>query len=337
MTRTIARALVACLLTGSAAAQSVDLLDGLSLRFFGGLDRMGGIDELNSSIRGMNDYFGPNGTWVVDAQGDILGDANWSPVLKIESLTNRPDLGLAVEKSILRSEHTRLTVGLEYAAGATSTSGEFAFTPPFSNLEGSVWSKERVEVSNFMLTGRYSLRDLNLPMLAHVGAGLGYGSIDTHGHFLAGSTVVMEEDPDLGDWAPYQIIDAEYDGNALTARLFVGMEVEVGPMSFLVDLGYNHMDFGDLEGSTRLQFRQQMGPNAGTFFDMEVDPATVPDTRYELAPLISASLQDVRDRAIFEAIYGVPAPVQPLDVGNPAAISYDLSGGYVRFSVGFRF
>jgi len=337
MTRTIARVFATCLLTGAAAAQSGGVLDGLTVRFLGGLDHMGGIDGLNAGIRGMNEYFGPDGTWLVDAQGSDLGQGAWSPVLKMDELTNRPDLGLAIEYPVLRREHTRLLVGLEYTAGAASTSGEFSYVPPSSNLEGSLFNEERVDVSNVMLTGRFSLKDLDLPLHAHVGAGLGFASIDTEARFIAGSTVVADADPELGNWAPYQTIDAVYDGDAMTARLFVGCEYDFGPFSAMLDVGYNHMDFGDLDGETTLTFRDQIGDDAGRMVEYVVDPATVPGTRYELAPLISNSLQELRDRVVMETL-GFPVDESaPIDGGSPSAISYDLSGGYVRFGLAFTF
>lgn len=336
MTRTISRAIAVCLLTGAAAAQSGGVLDGLTVRFLGGLDHMGGIDGLNAGIDGMNTYFGPDGTWAADAQGQDLSGGGWSPVLEMKGLTNRPDLGLAVEKAILRTDYTRLLLGLEWASGATSTSGEFSFTPPASNLNGSIWNEERVSVDNIMLTGRYSLKDPNLPLHGHVGMGVGYGSIDTEARFIGGSTMVSEDDPDLGNWAPYQIIEAAYDGNAVTARVFLGFEYGFGPLSALIDFGYNYMDFGKLDGKTTLQFRDQIGADAGTFDEVPIDPATVPDTRYEFAPLIQASLQENQLRSAADLL-GMPYEQAPLDAGNPKAIEYDLSGGYVRFGLAFNF
>lgn len=376
MTRTIARTLAVCLLTGVAAAQSGGVLDGLTVRILGGLDHLGGVEDLNKSIAGMNYYFGPNGTWLVDAQGTDLGQGGWSPVLKMDDLTNRPDFGLALEKNILKGEHTRLLVGLEYTTGATSTSSEFSYVPPNSSLSGSLFAKERIAVSNMLLTARYSLKDLNLPLHAHVGAGVGYGKVESDASFIAGTTSITTYDPEYGSWQPYQMIDAKYDGNALTARLFLGMEWMTGPVSLQFDVGYNYMDFGTLDGETVAQsrkgqagMREELSGALGAYgleiVDLEdltdvrgsladlgydpdevlqnveyytvdaIDPATVPDGRYELAPLISGHLENYR-RSVEAELLGIPGP-GPIDAGNPGAIAYNLSGGYVRFSVGYTF
>lgn len=325
------------LLSAAALAQpSNGLLSGFTVRFHGGLDHMSGLEDLNNHISGMNAYFGQNGTWVTDAQGENVNVGNWAPYLRVKSLKNRPDMGLTVERTWISWPHSRLVAGLEYTAGATATSNLFRFSIG-TGFTPSIFAEERVDVSNVMATCRYSLKDLNLPLHAHVGLGLGLGNIESTGTYIQKSNSFFETDPLFNKEVIQHSIDAAYDGSALTGRLFLGTEVELGPVSLFLDLGYNHMNFDKLDGETTQLFRSPTGEM------VEVPLAGEPDTRYEFAPLISASLQYQRDNALRQAI-GLPPFSEPLDLndpdlqwGAPKPISYNLSGGYARFSIGYRF
>jgi|GEM_PF-2350444 len=321
----------------AANAQS-GLFTGYTVRMLGGLDHLAGLDGLNDQVRGMNHYFGVDGTWVADAQGSLGGFADvWAPYLEVPEFTNRPDMGLSIEKVVLQGERTRLLAGVEYTAGATSTSNIFLFTN--GTTQNSIWAKEELDVSNIMATCRYSLKDTNLPLHAHVGLGLGLADITTAGSYMQMGVTFDPNAEELSDELEVQhMIQADYDGSAITARLFVGTELEFGPMSFILDLGYNHMNFGELDGSTRQYLR-----NAQSLELEEIEAIGVPDTRYEFAPLISATLQ--QNLANAELVQrGLPPYEGPVDLSNPdlqwgapKAIEYDLSGGYARFSVAFRF
>lgn len=330
------RLLASSLLIALAAqAQEGGLLSGFTIRFHGGLDHMAGLSDLNDQIRQMNEYFGTNGTWVSDAQGENF-DFGWAPYLKIASIQNRPDMGITVERTMLSGARSRLIIGAEYTAGAASTSNLFEFTPGTGTL-ASAFAEEKVDVASMMATCRYSLKDVNLPLHVHVGLGVGMAEIEALGRYLQEQDSPYQADPMYGLRVPMQTIIANYDGSALEGRLFMGAEMEIGPLSVLLDLGYNHMDFGDLDGTTVQEFRGEDG-----VMD-ELAATGAPDTRYEFAPLISASLQYVRDNAIREAM-GLPPNTDPIDLtdpelhwGTPQAISYDLSGGYARLSIGYRF
>lgn len=332
----VTRLLVTGLLVAATAqAQDEGLLKGVTVRFHGGLDHLAGLDGLNDQIHGMNAYFGENGTWVEDAQGQVQ-ENGWAPYLKIRDLGNRPDMGLTVERNMLTGERSRMVAGIEYTSGAASTSNLFEFTPG-SGFHASVFAKEALEVKNIMATCRFSLKDANLPLHAHAGFGLGQGQITATGVYFQQQTIGFETDPMFGELAPMHLVQADYDGKSLTGRLFIGSEVELGPISFLVDLGYNYMDFGKLTGATTETFRDKFGV-------MQAMAVTnVPTTRYEFAPLISASLQRTVINA-FRVANGLPEDTSPVDLadpnlqwGAPKAIEYDLSGGYARFSVGYRF
>jgi hypothetical protein len=135
----------------------------------------------------------------------------------------------------------------------------------------------------------------------------------------------------FGEVVTMHTVLAEYDGSALTARLFVGTEYDLGPMSVMLDLGYNYMNFGELDGKTAEQFRSSEG-------ELETWQVTgAPDTRYEFVPLIAESLQRAVQNAFAVAGGGV-ADESPIDLtGDAKAIEYDLSGGYFRVSLGYRF
>jgi hypothetical protein len=315
------------LLVSTAAAAGM----GLTVRLHGGLDGLSGLDGVNDGITSLNTYFGKDGSWVADAQGENADTGGWAPWLRVEELNNRPDMGITVEKELPLSAFTRVIFGVEASFGNIGTSGLFEFQPPNSNLEASVWNEEHIEVSSFQLTSRYSLKDPNLPLWAHAGLGLGLAQIDATATYLHASSVFNELDPMYGEIAPIHTIDAAYDGSALTARLFVGFEYMLGSNVFQLDLGYNHMDFGELDGNTTTAFRDNFGVM------QEVEVTNVPDTRYEFVPVISYTLQDARDDAIWTAITGLPPLDEPVDLHNPNAIEYDMSGGYVRLSYGYRF
>jgi hypothetical protein len=333
----VTRLLAASLFVATAVqAQSEGgLLSGFTIRLHGGLDHMAGLSTLNDQIHSMNSYFGAHGTWVQDAQGENV-QVQWAPYLKIADLANRPDMGLTVEKDLLKWERSRLVVGMEYTGGAASTSNLFEFTPG-TGFRASVFAKESVEVKNIMASCRYSVKDANLPLHGHVGLGVGMGDITAAGIYIQHQTIQSDTDPMFGELAAQHVVQADYDGSALTGRLFVGAEVELGPMSLLLDMGYNYMNFGKLDGSTTQSFRDLTGV-------MEAMPVeNAPGTRYEFAPLISAGLQRARDNAIALAL-GLPVDTSPIDLndpslhlGAPATVDYDLSGGFVRLSVGYRF
>ena len=321
-----------------AAHAQTGLFTGYTVRFLGGLDHLAGLEGLNDQVRGMNAYFGVDGTWVRDAQGNLGGfEGVWAPYLNVPELTNRPDMGLALEKVLMQGERTRLLAGLEYTAGAASTSNIFLFTN--GTTQSSIYAAEELEVSNMMATCRYSLKDLNLPFHAHAGLGLGLANITASGMYQQMGITFDPNAEELSEELDVQhLIQADYDGSALSARLFVGAEYELGPMSFILDLGYNHMNFGELEGSTTQVLR-----NATSLELEEVEVIGEPGTRYEFAPLISASLQHARDNALRIA-RGLPPIDGPVDLtdtslqwGTPKAIEYDLSGGYARLGLAFRF
>ncbi len=324
------------LFVSAASAQGL----GLTVRFHGGLDGLGSADALNDGIAATNTYFSDEGTWVRDAQGeDAAGATRWAPWLRMDELNNRPDMGVVIEKMFPLSPFTRLFMGLDLSAGNMSTSALFEFQPPNSNLDGSVWADEHLEVSNIQLTARYSIKDPVLPLFAHAGMALGLGQITATANYINESTSFSELDPLYGESAPAHTIHGEFDGDALTARLFLGFEYEFGASVFQLDLGYNHMDFGELDGSQVVAFRDLNGEMIPVeiLLNEEGDPL---NTRYEYASLISMTLQNARDDAIWEAITGLPADDSPLilsDGFNAKPIDYDLSGGYVRLSVGYRF
>lgn len=311
---------------------------GLTVRFLGGLDHMEGLDGLNAQIDGMNTYFGVDGTWVRDAQGDLGAfDGVWAPYMKVPELTNRPDMGLALEMVVLKGERTRFLAGLEATAGATSTSNIFLFTN--GSTQSSIYAEEALDVKNLMATCRYSLKDQNLPLHAHIGLGLGLADIAATGLYQQMGVTFDPNAEELSEDLELQhMVSADYDGSALSARLFVGAEIEAGPLSFMLDLGYNHMNFGELDGNTTQVLRNPISLELE-----EVEATGAPDTRYEFAPLISATLQQARDNALRiargQAPYEGPVDLTDSDLhwGTPKAIEYDLSGGFARFSVAFRF
>lgn len=323
------RLLVGCLLAVSAAQAQGGLFQGLTVRFSGGLDHMSGLDDVNGQIRQMNTYFGIDGDWVQDAQGQDVS-SGWAPYLKVPELNNRPNMGLTLEMAVLSSPYTRLTVGLEYAGGATAASNLFAFAPT-AGFEASIFAEETVDVDHIMATCRYSLKDPNLPLFAHAGLGLGLGTIEAEGRYIQKQVSQFADDPMQGELVTQHAVYAEADGSALTARLFVGAEYELGNMSLMLDVGYNHMAFGELDGTTEEYFRDFNG-------DWELWQVTgAPDARYEFVPLISESLQRAVDNATAIA-RGLPVDESPIDLtGDAKALDYDLSGGFVRFSVGYRF
>jgi hypothetical protein len=330
------------LFVSAAAAQGL----GLTVRLHGGLDGLGSIDALNDGIASTNTYFSDEGTWVADAQGsETAGATRWAPWLRLEELNNRPDMGIVVEKMFQLSPYTRLFMGLDAAAGNISSSALFEFQPPNSNLEGSVWFDEHIAVSNIQFTSRYSVKDPVLPLFAHAGLSLGLGQIEATADYINLGTSFSELDPLYGEMAPTHTITGSFDGDALTARLFVGFEYEMGASVFQLDMGYNHMDFGELDGSTVVAFRDPNGDMIPV--DIVLNEAGDPlSTRYEYASLISLSLQNARLDAIWELVTGLPADDSALILEDPEgfynlpeakAIDYDMSGGYVRLSVGYRF
>lgn len=321
---------VTCLFALSAAhAQpAAGPLHGFTLRLHGGLDHMAGLGDLNDQIHSMNQYFGTTGSWVEDTKGQDFG-TGWAPYLKVPELNNRPDMGLTLEKDLINWPHSRLVAGLEYSAGASSSSNTFEFSPG-AGLQASISGKESVDVSNLLATCRYSLRDPNLPLFAHVGLGLGFGSIEATGSYIQMQVSQYDADALFGGVVTHTVL-ADYDGSALTARLFVGAEYDMGPMAIMLDLGYNHMNFDELDGNTTEQLRS----NEGVMESWQVTGA--PDTRYEFVPLISESLQRAAENARNELL-GRPVDESPIDLsGDVKSIAYDLSGGYARLSLGYRF
>lgn len=322
-----ASCLAVCCLSLLSVAQAQPL--GLTVRLHGGISRLGGLDGLNDQISSMNHYFGTDGTWVRDAQGQD-NFAGWAPYLNVPSLNNRPDMGISVERDLLNRETNRLTVGVEYAGGANSSSNVFEFSPG-AGFTASIFAKETVDVRNFMATCRYSLKDPNLPLYLHAGLGLGYGSITSKGSYVQKQVSQFETDPQFGEVITMHAVLADYDGKALTGRLALGVEYLLGSMSFQFDLGYDQMNFGELDGKTQEFFRSP----EGVFEEWAITNA--PDTRYEFVPLISESLQRAVDNAT-AVLRGEPVDESPIDLsGDVKSIEYDLSGGYARFSVGYRF
>jgi hypothetical protein len=322
-------------LTAAVHAGENGLLSGFTVRLHGGLDHLANLDDLNGQIRLMNTYFGIDGTWVEDAQGQSQ-DNGWAPYLRMPEFANRPDMGLTIERDLLKWERSRLVAGLEFTAGAASSSNLFEFSPG-TGFKASVFAKEDVDARNVMATCRYSIKDSNLPVHAHVGLGLGMATIKSAGRYIQFQTIFSDMDPDAGEYRPQHWIQADYDGSTISGRLFVGGEVELGPMNLMLDLGYDYMNFGELEGSTTQTFRGTDGTNHG------IAVSGAPDTRYTFVPLISASLQRMVQNA-FLAAAGLPPITTPVDLtdpelqwGAPQPIKYDLSGGYVRLSVGYHF
>ncbi len=333
MIRSVRLGLSLCLLAGFAQAEESSFLQGFSLRLHGGINNMTSFDDLNRAIHDLNHYFGRYGTWVEDAQGG--SDFNWAPNLQVPDLVNRSDLGITLEKDLLTWPHSRLVVGLEYMEGSSGASNIWEFDVSVGNIEGVLWDSENLSVSTSLLTARYSLKDLHLPLHGHIGLGLGMGRLDATGRFSYGQTVFVDTDPEYGELAPFMDIDASHDGTAPAGRLFVGLEHERGPMVLTLDLGYNWLDFGELDGSTTLRVRNPEGEME------EREVINVPDTRHDLAPVVSATFIHLRTEAIYE-IWGIPfddridGALNSIGV-DPSAINYDLSGGFVRLSLGYRF
>ncbi len=308
------------------------LLHGFSIRVDGGLNSLSSLDGLNDGIRGMNQYFGTDGSWIQDAQGESF-QFDWSPILQMPTIDNTTRMGIALERALPLSDYTRVVVGLEYSGGASSSSNLFSFSSAAggSGGEGSLWASERVEYSNTMLTARYSLRDLNYPLHAHVGLGLGMASLTNEASYQQAATIGVQSDPSYGEVDDQQLVFADYDGDTFSGRLFAGLEWNMGPASLFLDFGYDYMDFGALDGTTTMQLRDV----DGTMVNYEL--SGVPAGRYELVPAISATLSEVRDRMIIEAITGIPQPNDPIDVEGARGIEFDMSGGFVRFSMAYNF
>ena len=346
--RLVLLGLVLCTLAGAVSAQLTSMTEGYSLQLNGGLQQLGGLDDLDGQISGMNHYFGEYGEFVSDAQRGV-NTGDWAPYLNMGKIKTWDHLGIRLQKELIRWEYSAFSVGLRYADGANQTSSLFHYTVPNQvSLEGRIWGSEWVQATNTMLSCSYKLRDRVMPLWIKAELGLGMASLQTEGtyRFSSPNLVLPEDDPGYSQMDITQELFAEYEGDAFCADFCLGVEYRLGSIGLQLDLGYNYMNFGELdEGSTTYR---AVG-DGGAIVEYEV--INVPDARYEFVPVIRASLTHMVD---LQLNLGEPLPGYPegLDAGTidvdyytserlgidaPQTIEYDLSGPYAKLGLAWYF
>ncbi|MCA9784465.1 MAG: hypothetical protein KC518_12845 [Candidatus Cloacimonetes bacterium] len=335
----------AILLAGLAgAAQSAGFMDGVTLRFNTGLNHLSGFDGMNSYIKSLNTYYGPNGFFPFDvAAGGSFGNGvgndpfgGWRPQFVMDDFRNDTTFGFTLEKVVRQTEYTKLHAGLEYFSGNADTGNNFDFEVQ-GNISGSIVASERIELSGFMGTLRYSLRDLAMPLSGYVGVGLGMASLNSHGY-----EGFFQNNLATGNFIEFHRIKADHDGTTFSGRLFVGLERSMGPMSLMADFGYNLMNFKELDGKTTLSMAQlnPTGANYETLREVAIIGAPS-DVRYDLLPLIRMVGNSTRisplmfENSLDFADYADLWENQP--IAPPKAIEYDFSGGFFKLGVGYNF
>lgn len=333
------------LATSLQARTDGTLLSGFSIRLHGGLNNLAGLDALNDGVSGMNQYLGTDGTWVLDAQGDDFG-FDWAPYVSLSQLNNAALGGVSIEYELQLSDFTRLVLGGEYSGGGSRSSNLFAWDVTQGGT-GTIWVSEDLDLSSMLLSARYSLKDLNLPLHAHIGLGLGMASLDSRASYIQANTVAVPSDPLVGEVAPQHTIEADFSGDTFAGRLFAGFEWDFGFASLMLDAGYDYMDFGALDGDTVTQLRYIGSDPAYAGEMINVQHVGLDDGRLELAPIISGDLRYLN--ALARSAFLQPVGVTTADDGSlwytnavqfqqsPREIEYDMSGGFVRFSVAYHF
>jgi hypothetical protein len=329
MIRTLCLGLTIATMATVATAET-SFISGLTVRVIGELDRMSNLSDLNDSITEMNYYYGPDGDWVQHINGSEAA-SNWGSILHTEHVNVRPRMGISLEYDVMRFEHSSVNVGLEYTAGSTTERHVFPYSIPPVYQDGSLDYSEKVELSNIMATASYKLRDLNLPVSAHVGAGLGMSKLTQEGIFiLAGETMVGTENV----MTDQLVLSSFGEESMLTGRIFAGMEYSLGPVGFRVDLGYDFMDFGPVESDTEISI-WNFNPEDGEYNSMEIIGAS--GDRYEFQPVLhSANIRFREFNSTFDAsIFSEPLEFQEDNIAE--TIEYNLSGGFARFTIGYHF
>jgi hypothetical protein len=231
---------------------------------------------------------------------------------------------------------------VEYFSGNTDTGSNFDFEVQ-GNIAGSIVASERIELSGVMASARYALRDLTLPLSGYVGLGLGMASLDALGY-----EGFYQNNLFTGNFIEFHRIKAEHDGTALAARIFVGLERSLGPVSLMADFGYNLMNFGELDGTTTLQMAD-LNPFSANYetlrevavVDSRANSGFDPNTRYDLLPLIrmvsnSTRLDPVLSTGDLDfADYANSPNTDPISAPKP--IDYDFSGGFFKVGIGYNF
>ncbi len=346
--RLVQLGLALCVLAGAASAQTTSLTEGFSLQLNGGLQQMGGLDDLKNQISGMNHYFGEYGEFVSDAQRGV-DTGEWAPYLKIANPSSWDHIGVHLRKDLMRWEHSALTVGTRYLGGSTHESSLFHYTVPNqTSMEGKIWGEEYISASSYMLTCGYKLRDRVLPLWLKAELGLGMATLETQGRYTFSATnfTVDQEDPAYGEIGIVQDLVADYDGDTFCADICIGFEYTIGRLGIQLDAGYSYMNFGELtDGNTTYRAIGQDGQV------VEYQLINVPDGRYEFVPAIRAALTHMVDLQLNngEPLIGYPEGLgagvidvdyytsQRLDIPAPQLIEYDLSGPYARFGISVYF
>ncbi len=341
MARFVPACAIAILVAGVGVAQSQNLLSGFSIRLSTGFENIQGMDDLNGYITNLNDYYSGD-IWPYDAAaganfgGGFGSDPfdGWRPVFSMDDFSIANPFAIMIEKSVRATEYTRILAGLEFSGSSGAVSNNFDFTVG-GNTDGSIRAREALSFSSIMLTGRFSLKDPNLPLHAHVGAGLGNATLESEGVLTFAQTSFV-----TSEFYEFQRIEMTHDKSTLSGRIFAGLEWNLGRTSLMLDGGYNFLDFGELEGTTDVYLANiQNGEQS------RVEVVGAPgDVRYDPLPLVRYLFNAQRTNQNPTGnppaqidMNTVPANWPTPTIQAPQAFEYDLSGSFLRVSLAFAF